>query len=419
MYAAFGDEFIDIWVYITLKANINRLATTAAYVEAYANEALMTSEYGYYFTALRVATDYIKRLSVDKFNLPHRIDLTRCSILVAERRKYELFCATAPAFQLAPERLVLGGYKIFAVLQWLRALQRFYSVLIVPTGNPNDKITVSILRVVSELPLAQQTTITDTFLRPTAPHVFSRETINGTILLANADFPPPNLDLVPIPDGDFEAFEPALMAMVNLQQFGFALDRHLLQPQSVTPELISTIQRNLSLSTIAATDAPAAVPTPSNDEPSAPVTRTPNDSPPGVLELVPPPPCRQAPSPPMKRRATAAEPTVEWQLVTESERLEFCRLFDLSPEQPFVTQLTSLGVRIQRSLKLAYQLPWMVRADGLLNDLVVASIVVRVLHSSHPAAMPLTDKLLPSSFNSNSRTSTMQPSAPRLKARCS
>jgi hypothetical protein len=139
--SAFGDEFMDIWVYVTLKANVNRLATTTAYVEALANEGLMTSEFGYYFTALRVANDYIKRLTPEKLNVPTRQSLIGKTILVAERTHYQNLCqGDARCFDLSNDKLVLAGYRMYAVVEWLQSLNRFYHVLIQPTGNPNDKV---------------------------------------------------------------------------------------------------------------------------------------------------------------------------------------------------------------------------------------------------------------------------------------
>ena len=108
---AFGDEFMDIWIYVTLKANVNRLATTTAYVEALANEELMTSEYGYYFTALRVANDYIKRLSYEKLAEMRPMNLVGKVLLVPEREPYRLLCTNTNGLELSEDRLVLAGYE--------------------------------------------------------------------------------------------------------------------------------------------------------------------------------------------------------------------------------------------------------------------------------------------------------------------
>ena len=84
-----GDDFIDIWVYVVLQAQIRNLpryntfvfrnililiqfiCSTVQYISEYASDDLMTSEMGYYFTSVEVALNFIeskKLLTIHNLN---------------------------------------------------------------------------------------------------------------------------------------------------------------------------------------------------------------------------------------------------------------------------------------------------------------------------------------------------------------
>lgn len=55
-----GDDFMDIWLYVGLKANVRKLASVINFIREYANPTLMQGELGYYFSTLELAAAYIK-----------------------------------------------------------------------------------------------------------------------------------------------------------------------------------------------------------------------------------------------------------------------------------------------------------------------------------------------------------------------
>lgn len=55
-----GDDFIDIWVYVVIQAQIRNLASSMAYITEFASPTCMDGELGYYFSCLDVARKYIK-----------------------------------------------------------------------------------------------------------------------------------------------------------------------------------------------------------------------------------------------------------------------------------------------------------------------------------------------------------------------
>lgn len=54
-----GDDFIDIWVYVILQAQIRNLASTVEYIGLYTPED-MIGETGYYYSCLDVAKGFIE-----------------------------------------------------------------------------------------------------------------------------------------------------------------------------------------------------------------------------------------------------------------------------------------------------------------------------------------------------------------------
>ena len=59
------DEFMDIWVYVILKARLARFFTTVALLRDYSNPRIRLSESGYYMASFELAGEYIRTLSAD------------------------------------------------------------------------------------------------------------------------------------------------------------------------------------------------------------------------------------------------------------------------------------------------------------------------------------------------------------------
>ncbi len=58
-----GDQFTDIWIYVTIQANVQGLSTTINYLNLFARPELLQSETGYYFTSLGLAAHYIRQMT--------------------------------------------------------------------------------------------------------------------------------------------------------------------------------------------------------------------------------------------------------------------------------------------------------------------------------------------------------------------
>ena len=55
-----GDDFIDIWVYVVIQAQIRNLESTMKYIHKYSSPHSMNGEMGYYFSCLDVAKKFIE-----------------------------------------------------------------------------------------------------------------------------------------------------------------------------------------------------------------------------------------------------------------------------------------------------------------------------------------------------------------------
>ena len=53
---------MDIFSYVVLHAHIENLATVIKFVRTFANPELLTTELGYYFSALELSMEYILTL---------------------------------------------------------------------------------------------------------------------------------------------------------------------------------------------------------------------------------------------------------------------------------------------------------------------------------------------------------------------
>ena len=65
MKTFFLDEFMDIWVYVILKARLPRFFATVSLLRDYSNPRIRLSESGYYMASFEFAGEYIRTLTDD------------------------------------------------------------------------------------------------------------------------------------------------------------------------------------------------------------------------------------------------------------------------------------------------------------------------------------------------------------------
>jgi len=112
----------------------------------------------------------------------------------------------------------MEGFRMFAVERWVAQPGRFYSCYVQQTGDPSDKIFVSILQSNESISPSQQTFLYDTFFRDKPQENLQvRETLAGALLCS---LQPPNESLgnvYPIVSGDFDAEIPLVKAVIALK----------------------------------------------------------------------------------------------------------------------------------------------------------------------------------------------------------
>jgi len=217
-----GDDFIDIWVYVVLHAQLRNLPSTTQYISLYASEDLMTSEMGYYFTSLEVALNFIEKLTNEKLKESPSAQITQRGFIVSEKERYRLFCSVDKNFDLAKDNVLLSGYRLYAIEQWVAQPGRFYCTFLQHTKDPKDTVKVLVVKSNDNISPAQQTFVHDTFFtdKP-AEYLTTHETRYGTILCSNN---PPDESLgshIFLSSGDFDQEASIVKMIVALKQLGF------------------------------------------------------------------------------------------------------------------------------------------------------------------------------------------------------
>lgn len=142
-----GDSFLDLWMYVTIKANVPDLATSIEFMSLYGNPALGMDEAGYYLTTLSVAANFIEtKLAEQELNQPNLPE----HFVVCERGKFlHLSSMAGSCFRVVSEREEMRGYKVAVIKRWVLNKARLFCSVLVHTGNPEDIAVVSVIRLTS------------------------------------------------------------------------------------------------------------------------------------------------------------------------------------------------------------------------------------------------------------------------------
>uniref|UniRef100_A0A7M5USU3 VPS9 domain-containing protein n=1 Tax=Clytia hemisphaerica TaxID=252671 RepID=A0A7M5USU3_9CNID len=123
-----ADEFIDIWVYITIQASVPDLCWDIQYLKAFSNPNYMLSETGYYLSSLEMAAEYIKRLdsmdSLDSGVIESTPDQPTYLLLPDVNVARTLCERDGRLFKLVDEEYVLEGYQYATNLDMIRDSSR-------------------------------------------------------------------------------------------------------------------------------------------------------------------------------------------------------------------------------------------------------------------------------------------------------
>ncbi|TDL29498.1 hypothetical protein BD410DRAFT_833795 [Rickenella mellea] len=131
------------------------------------------------------------------------------------------FFDNACKFEVVQDELVIDGYQIYAVEKWIAQRTRPVTLLTIYTGDPKDKITVTVLSPPFALPEAEAEwerglkSLRRDGARP-------RETEHGVIMTTSLANFRSDYTIVLIPDGNFLAHRERLYANINLLRMGCA-----------------------------------------------------------------------------------------------------------------------------------------------------------------------------------------------------
>ncbi|XP_031568826.1 uncharacterized protein LOC116303436 isoform X2 [Actinia tenebrosa] len=234
-----ADEFMDVWVYVVLKANIPKLASTVAYLKKYCNPNLAFTEAGYYLSSVEFACQYILRLNEHEFPVHQGKKIDK--IVVCEQRRYrQLASEGASVFEAVSENEWLKGYQMFAVKEWQLDPLRYFSTVLVPTDDQSAKVKVSVVRVNKEVVSASQLEyLKSCFLEPSAAHgLASVNTHLGSTVILYSSNAQRSLTLIPIKSGQYDEVEDSLKWYCTLERLSCIQPRN--QTVRMNPENTST-----------------------------------------------------------------------------------------------------------------------------------------------------------------------------------
>eukprot|EP01065_Artemidia_motanka_P004799 TRINITY_DN1228_c10_g1_i1.p1 TRINITY_DN1228_c10_g1~~TRINITY_DN1228_c10_g1_i1.p1 ORF type:complete len:1061 (+),score=272.55 TRINITY_DN1228_c10_g1_i1:117-3299(+) len=189
-----GDDFVPVFVYAVLKANVRRLQSEVIFTYRFMNHTLAMGEGGYYLTTMELALEYLKNISVETFDLGASLCAPSLGQQVGRRpysprfsvygkglleqpdrpcafasphvKRYLEWAAREPLmFGVALRRGVVRGYRLVLVPAWLRNPARPYSA--VCERAEGHQVEVCVLRFTSATTELQRVWLESLFFTPT------------------------------------------------------------------------------------------------------------------------------------------------------------------------------------------------------------------------------------------------------------
>ncbi|EDO32657.1 predicted protein [Nematostella vectensis] len=204
-----ADEFMDVWVYVVLKANVPHLISTITYLKQYSNPNLGFTEAGYYLASIEFACQYILRLRETDLcskQLTGKEDL----LVVCERARYLTMAAGEdPLVEVVAEEAWLSGYELYAVKEWQLDQTRFRTAILIPSAESTAKVSISTVRLNTRtLSPIQLKTLEESFLHPQGLDGLSCiSTPCGQALVLDPNNVNRRVTLIRIPDGKYDDYE--------------------------------------------------------------------------------------------------------------------------------------------------------------------------------------------------------------------
>ncbi|KAF8341410.1 uncharacterized protein EI90DRAFT_3150540 [Cantharellus anzutake] len=158
----------------------------------------------------------------------------------------------------------LTGFRIFAVEKWLVDRDKAIGAVVVYTGNSDDKIQVLVLSPNPDLPEAEARESFDTaVLELRKDGAKPKETENGVIMVTSLANFRSDLNIVPIPGGDFLAVRNELFVNINLLRMGCSGRSGL----NLDPPSSSSKEKFMQLFSLAEPSTSFASPTTTGNDP--------------------------------------------------------------------------------------------------------------------------------------------------------
>jgi len=119
------DEFIDIWVYVTLQARVSDLCWDILYLKEYSNPNYMLSETGYYLSSLEMAAEYIKSLNSDSLDSGEVDEKAEVFVLLPDMKMTRRLCEIPDRIMsLEDEDFTVKGFEMVTTLDMIRDTSR-------------------------------------------------------------------------------------------------------------------------------------------------------------------------------------------------------------------------------------------------------------------------------------------------------
>ncbi|CAI2162618.1 6976_t:CDS:10 [Funneliformis geosporum] len=118
------------------------------------------------------------------------------------------------------EEEILEGYQLYIVEQWAcDIIQRPYNTVIVFTGDPTHQVKACVINIEDKIdPYPAQ--LTNLFNTLEQDNVNRIESDRGTIFVTNLSTFPSSLNIILVPDGDYEAIKLDFFLNLNLRKIG-------------------------------------------------------------------------------------------------------------------------------------------------------------------------------------------------------
>ncbi|KAG9394656.1 Vacuolar sorting protein 9 (VPS9) domain [Carpediemonas membranifera] len=134
-----GDQFVDIWIYVVLKARIPSLLTILNFISNFANPELLHGQSGYYFTSVQLAANYIKNLTDSDIPVTNADCECEHPFLVADPTRLLPLIQRCPQLHIGSPFL-LAGYAPFVLEDALLDTSRVPTVVLREDANAETEV---------------------------------------------------------------------------------------------------------------------------------------------------------------------------------------------------------------------------------------------------------------------------------------